>query len=159
MNTSRFKNPIICSAVAVVAICAAASAHAAPVTVFDEDVQNGWFLPGAPASELSSERAHTGTVSVLSTSKPDYAQLIFDRSGTLDIGDNTLLSAYLYFDTSAGPLTSLFQVKFYFPDTAVEVRPSNSNTFVNGVQDSEGQINFPANSWTHLQVDLTSNAN
>jgi hypothetical protein len=165
MNICQSKRSLFNSAVAGVAICTAASAYAAPVVVFNETLQNGWTLPGAPASELSTERAHTGTTSVLSTNVPSFSQLIFDRSSVLNIGGNNLLDSYVYFDTSAGPLTEIFQVVFYFPDDnnpatedAFRLRPNNTTIFINGVQDTEGSLTFAGNAWQHLQVDISSNA-
>ncbi|MCX7005223.1 MAG: CehA/McbA family metallohydrolase [bacterium] len=141
-----------------IALLACGVAHA-EIIVFADAFSNGWSLN---TGTITNGYAHSGTRSIYNI---NFYITANNSAGTAN-GSHLTLEAYLRFDTSGVYSNSrLHRVNIALENpaspgtlTAYEFKPANSIIRVDGVRDSAGTIDFPADmAWHKLEIELASN--
>ena len=155
------------SRVAALTILLAATGAAADTMVYGGTGQyyaTGYSL-NAPATEVN-DFGHSGTTSLnLDITPAAWSQLRLLYSGSgLDVGGQDILSFWIYFATDASHDVHEFdRVDIRVWDSTgtlvnsnQEYKTNNSTIYVNGIQDTSGDIEVPADQWAFVEIELDS---
>lgn len=157
------KHGFYASMAALVLFGSAIVASAAPITIFNDSLQNNYTLTVSAREALDTAKAYEGTTSVLATPSGAFDQLGFKAGSgapAIPAGDTTLTMAF-YLVTP--PATQTASVANFIAQISGGSYPSYNFNKTNGVNSTTplwtvdgqpGSTTFATNTWHVLRFDL-----